>query len=212
MVWRRAVSPRPQGRFRRNVQGAVTASAYYSYFCYFCNFRFSLSHDEQGSTTSDNLEAISEAASNHSVASSLEDEVTPTSTYLTTLYLPSYFSWTPRTPWTPSLTTCLTWSQRTCPAGARPTCPAEILLLVRCSSIFLTLEKFQVTEGEEPQGGRMLVPDDPPGPEEQEPGMRRRKGRSILWPGDLMGEEGREGAQYGGRKNPEPDMEEKFGR
>ena len=39
--------------------------------------RFSLSHDEQGSTTSDNLEAISEVASNHSVASSLEDEVDP---------------------------------------------------------------------------------------------------------------------------------------
>ena len=38
--------------------------------------RFSLSHDEGSiGNTSDNLEAISEAASNHSVASSLEDEV-----------------------------------------------------------------------------------------------------------------------------------------
>ena len=37
--------------------------------------RFSLSHDEGSiGNTSDNLEAISEAASNHSVASSLEDE------------------------------------------------------------------------------------------------------------------------------------------
>ena len=40
--------------------------------------RFSLSHDEGSiGNTSDNLEAISEAASNHSVASSLEDEVDP---------------------------------------------------------------------------------------------------------------------------------------
>ena len=38
--------------------------------------RFSLSHDEGSiGNTSDNLEAISEAASNHSVASSMEDEV-----------------------------------------------------------------------------------------------------------------------------------------
>ncbi len=38
--------------------------------------RFSLSHDEGSiGNTSDNLEAISEAASNHSVDSSLEDEV-----------------------------------------------------------------------------------------------------------------------------------------
>ena len=38
--------------------------------------RFSLSHDEGSiGNTSDNLEAISEAASNHSLASSLEDEV-----------------------------------------------------------------------------------------------------------------------------------------
>ena len=38
--------------------------------------RFSLSHDDGSiGNTSDNLEAISEAASNHSVASSLEDEV-----------------------------------------------------------------------------------------------------------------------------------------
>ncbi len=37
--------------------------------------RFSLSHDDGSiGNTSDNLEAISEAASNHSVASSLEDE------------------------------------------------------------------------------------------------------------------------------------------
>lgn len=36
--------------------------------------RFSLSHDEGSiGNTSDNLEAISEAASNHSVASSLDD-------------------------------------------------------------------------------------------------------------------------------------------
>lgn len=41
--------------------------------------RFSLSHDEGSiGNTSDNLEAISEAASNHSVASSLEDEVDQT--------------------------------------------------------------------------------------------------------------------------------------
>ena len=39
----------------------------------FC-FRFSLSHDEGSiGNTSDNLEAVSEAASNHSVASSLDD-------------------------------------------------------------------------------------------------------------------------------------------
>merc|ERR1712077_145088 len=38
--------------------------------------RFSLTHDDGSiGNTSDNLEAISEAASNHSVASSLEDEV-----------------------------------------------------------------------------------------------------------------------------------------
>merc|ERR1719397_556988 len=38
--------------------------------------RFSLSHDEGSiGNTSDNLEAISGAASNHSVASSMEDEV-----------------------------------------------------------------------------------------------------------------------------------------
>ncbi len=42
----------------------------------FFAIRFSLSHDEGSiGNTSDNLEAISEAASNHSVASSLEDEV-----------------------------------------------------------------------------------------------------------------------------------------
>lgn len=36
--------------------------------------RFSLSHDEGSiGNTSDNLEAVSEAASNHSVASSLDD-------------------------------------------------------------------------------------------------------------------------------------------
>lgn len=40
--------------------------------------RFSISHDEGSiGNASDNLEAISEAASNHSVASSLEDEVDP---------------------------------------------------------------------------------------------------------------------------------------
>ena len=40
--------------------------------------RFSLPHDEGSiGNTSDNLEAISEVASNHSVASSLEDEVDP---------------------------------------------------------------------------------------------------------------------------------------
>ena len=41
-------------------------------------FSFSLSHDDGSiGNTSDNLEAISEAASNHSVDSSLEDEDDP---------------------------------------------------------------------------------------------------------------------------------------
>ena len=43
-----------------------------------CSTSFSLSHDEGSiGNTSDNLEAISEAASNHSVDSSLEDEDDP---------------------------------------------------------------------------------------------------------------------------------------
>ena len=131
--------------------------------------RFSLSHDEQGSTTSDNLEAISEAASNHSVASSLEDEVDPVD---------------PLDPIIDNLSDMVSAnvSGRGTPNVSGRDTPSS-----------------QVTEGEEP--ARLLAA-------EREPEEAERA------PMDLMGEAASPGVpgQYGGRKNPETDMEEKFGR
>merc|ERR1719336_686588 len=116
--------------------------------------RFSLSHDEQGSTTSDNLEAISEAASNHSVASSLEDEVDPVD---------------PLDPIIDNLSDMVSAnvSGRGTPNVSGRDTPSS-----------------QVTEGVE---------------------------RAPI---DLMGEavSPQVPGQYQGRKNPETDMEEKFGR
>ena len=131
--------------------------------------RFSLSHDEQGSTTSDNLEAISEAASNHSVASSLEDEVDPVD---------------PLDPIIDNLSDMVSAnvSGRGTPNVSGRDTPSS-----------------QVTEGEEP--ARILAA-------EREPEEVERA------PIDLMGEavSPQVPGQYQGRKNPETDMEEKFGR
>ena len=126
--------------------------------------RFSLSHDEQGSTTSDNLEAISEAASNHSVASSLEDEVDPVD---------------PLDPIIDNLSDMVSAnvSGRGTPNVSGRDTPSS-----------------QVTEGEEPP---RLLPQ-----QEVEDAARP----------DLVGEDASPNMQYGNRKNPETDMEEKFGR
>jgi len=128
--------------------------------------RFSLSHDEGSiGNTSDNLEAISGAASNHSVASSLEDEVDPVEDPIID-NLSDMVSANVSGRGTPNV------SGRDTPSS-------------------------QVTEGEgdeRPEGE---------GVEEQvnEPEE------------DLMGEaQGNNNVLNVNRKNPEPDMEEKFGR
>merc|ERR1719397_2318477 len=130
--------------------------------------RFSLSHDEGSiGNTSDNLEAISEAASNHSVASSLEDEVDQVEDPIID-NLSDMVSANVSGRGTPNV------SGRDTPSS-------------------------QVTEGEEP--ARLLAA-------EREPEEVERA------PMDLMGEAASPGVpgQYQGRKNPETDMEEKFGR
>ena len=132
--------------------------------------RFSLSHDEQGSTTSDNLEAISEAASNHSVASSLEDEVDPVD---------------PLDPIIDNLSDMVSAnvSGRGTPNVSGRDTPSS-----------------QVTEGEERElAPHRLLPQDR---EDREPEAGAEEDR----------EEGGDRVQYGNRKNPQADMEEKFGR
>ena len=69
--------------------GSVVVTAGGGVACGEKRTRFSLSHDEGSiGNTSDNLEAISEAASNHSLASSLEEcEVDQVRAYSFNLYL-----------------------------------------------------------------------------------------------------------------------------
>jgi len=133
--------------------------------------RFSLSHDDGSiGNTSDNLEAISEAASNHSVASSLEDEVDPVEDPIID-NLSDMVSANVSGRGTPNV------SGRDTPSS-------------------------QVTEGDEP-------------PRQAEVEGEQAIDQPI---NNLMGaEEGGAGNNdfvnvNGGRKNPEPDMEERFGR
>jgi len=128
--------------------------------------RFSLSHDDGSiGNTSDNLEAISGAASNHSVASSLEDEVDPVEDPIID-NLSDMVSANVSGRGTPNV------SGRDTPSS-------------------------QVTEGEgEERPAGDGVEEQPNEPEEV-----------------LMGDaQGNNNLLNGGRKNPEPDMEEKFGR
>jgi len=128
--------------------------------------RFSLSHDEGSiGNTSDNLEAISGAASNHSVASSLEDEVDPVEDPIID-NLSDMVSANVSGRGTPNV------SGRDTPSS-------------------------QVTEGE---------------------GEERNEGEGVEEQAnepeeDLMGDpQGNNNVLNVNRKNPEPDMEEKFGR
>jgi len=163
-----------QGRVRMNLSGLEEATSYpregsltsASGEVQEKRTRFSLSHDEGSiGNTSDNLEAISEAASNHSVASSLEDEVDPVEDPIID-NLSDMVSANVSGRGTPNV------SGRDTPSS-------------------------QVTEGEgeeRPEGEE--EPEEPDEPQE-----------------DRMGEaQGNNNVLNGNRKNPEPDMEEKFGR
>ena len=123
--------------------------------------RFSLSHDDGSiGNTSDNLEAISEAASNHSVASSMEDEVDQEEQILDNM----------------SDMVSANVSGRGTPNVSGRDTPSS-----------------QVTEGEIEE--RRVEAE----PEQHQPDQRADT-------------ENRENVLSGGRKEPEQDIEEKFGR
>ena len=154
--------------------------------------RFSLSHDDGSiGNTSDNLEAISEAASNHSVASSLEEcEVDQAEDDAMIIdNLSDMVSANVSGRGTPNVSGRDTPSSQVTEEGEEPVQPAD--------------------EAKDSQGSR------PPGhgqPEQpQQPAQRAQPGRQPLQPVVVgVPRETVQGNQ--GRKNGEPDLEEKFGR
>jgi hypothetical protein len=153
--------------------------------------RFSLSHDDGSiGNTSDNLEAISEAASDHSVASSLEDEPDdpdaedPINDNLSDM-VSANVSWRG----TPNVSGRDTPSSQVTEDGGE-----------EAQSQQQSNEQNISNGGQNPQieidGGLVGGDAAPPGSEEEEPRVLRIRGR----------------APPTGRKSGEPDLEEKFGR